>query len=39
MPAPGAGTDWQGTEQSSPLRLLVPLAIGFAVAVFLLRRR
>ena len=39
MPVPGATTDWEGEEPSSPLRLLVPLAIGFVVAVILLRRR
>ncbi len=39
MPVPGADTTWDGEEQSSPLRLLVPLAIGFVLAVILLRRR
>ena len=39
MPVPGASTDWQGEEPSSRLRLLVPLALGFALAVILLRRR
>ena len=39
MPVPGATTDWKGDSTSSPLPLLVALALGLALAVFLLRRR
>jgi len=39
MPAPGATADWKGDSTSSPLPLLVALALGLALAVFLLRRR
>ncbi len=39
MPAPGATTDWEGAPASSPLRLLIPLALAVALAVVLLRRR
>ena len=40
MPAPGATTDWGGGEAAtSQLRRVVPLALGFALAVALLLRR
>ncbi|MDQ3587628.1 MAG: hypothetical protein M3375_04665 [Actinomycetota bacterium] len=39
IPAPGATTDWEGGPASSPLRPVVALALGFALAVILLRRR
>ncbi len=39
MPAPGATTDWEAGAARSPLRLVVALALGLALAVVLLRRR
>ncbi len=39
MPVPGANTAWDGEEQSSLLRFAIPVAIGFVLAVILLRRR
>jgi hypothetical protein len=39
MPVPGANTTWTPESSNSPLRLLVPLAVGFALALIILRRR
>ncbi len=39
MPVPGAEADVSALPPSSPARFLVPMAIGFALAFILLRRR
>jgi hypothetical protein len=39
MPVPGAVADISARSPSSPVRFLVPAAIGFALALILFRRR